>query len=53
MALQWLLNNETPTLDLGLTIENLMQDLDPGWNNSAPTAPAAAADVAALLAVLS
>ncbi len=53
MALQWLLNSETPVLDLGLTIEDLMQDLDPGWNNWAPTSPAAAADVAALAAVLS
>ncbi len=39
-------------LDLGLTIEDLMHDLDPGWDRWAPTAPAAAADVSALLAAL-
>ena len=52
MALQWLLNNESLVLDLDLTVEDLMADLDPGWNNSAWTAPGAAADAAALLAVL-
>ena len=52
MALQWLLNNDSLVLDLDLTIEEVMADLDPGWNSSAWTAPGEAADVAALLAVL-
>jgi len=53
MALQWLLNNDSLVLDLDLTIEDLMEDLDPGWNRSAWTSPGSAADVAALVAGLS
>jgi hypothetical protein len=41
-----------PPLDLDLTIDDLMHDLDPGWDHWTPTAPAAAADLAALVAVL-
>ena len=40
-------------LDLGLTIEDLMHDLDPGWDKWSWTAFADAADVSALLAGLS
>ena len=51
MTRQRLLSNP-PAIDLGLTIEDLMHDLDPGWDSWTPTDQAAAADVAELLAVL-
>ena len=41
-----------PALDLDLTLEDLMHDLDPGWDSWTWTGQAAAADVAELLAVL-
>ena len=52
MTRQRFLSNDPPTLDLGLTIEDLMHDLDPNWDSWSPTDQAAAADVAELLAVL-
>ena len=53
MSRQRLLTDSWPVLDLGLTMEDLMRDLDPGWDSAAWTSPGAAADVAALLAALS
>lgn len=50
--LQWLLDPDALVIDLDLTIDDLMHDLDPGWNAGSWTSPAAAADVAALAAVL-
>lgn len=39
-------------VDLDLTIDDLMHDLDPGWDRWTPTAQASAADLATLLAAL-
>lgn len=41
-----------PLIELDLTIEDVMHDLDPGWDGWTWTGQAAAADVAELLAVL-
>jgi hypothetical protein len=41
-----------PAIELDLTVEDLMHDLDPDWERWTPTGQAAAADVAELLAVL-
>lgn len=47
-----LLPETIPALDLGLTIEDLMDDLDPHWDSWSPSDQAAAPDLAELLAVL-
>ena len=52
MARQRFLSDNPPTLDLGLTVEDLMHDLDPNWDNWTSTGQAAAADAAELLAAL-
>ena len=52
MAREKKLMEVPPVLELDLTIEDLMEDLEPGWNKWSPTSQAAAADVAALLAAL-
>lgn len=52
MARQRFLSGPPPALDLGLTIEDLMQDLDPNWDAWSWTGQAAAADAAELLAVM-
>ena len=52
MAGRWWIDVAWDSLDIGLTLEDVMRDLDPGWDAQAGTAPAEAADVAALLAVL-
>lgn len=46
------LSDTLPALDLDLTVEDLMHDLDPGWDTWTWTGQAAAADVAELLAAL-
>ena len=53
MTRSWMLDETRDDIDLGLTLEDVMRDLDPGWLASPSTAAASAADVAALLAVLS
>lgn len=52
MARQRFLSDTPPALDLDLTIEDLMHDLDPNWSAWTWTGQAAAADAAELLAVL-
>ena len=52
MTRQRLIPDPVPALDLGLTIEDLMHDLDPNWDSWTWTGQNAAADVAELLAVL-
>ena len=44
--------DDPPAIELDLTVEDLMHDLDPGWASWTGTGQAAAADVAELLAVL-
>jgi hypothetical protein len=52
MARTRILSEIVPAIELDLTVEDLMHDLDPGWDNWTWTGQAAAADVAELLAVL-
>ena len=52
MTAQPVLPETLPALDLDLTIDDLMHDLDPGWDHWTPTSQAAAADLASLLAAL-
>ena len=47
-----LLTETLPAINLDLTIDDLMHDLDPGWDHWTPSAQSAAADLAPLLAAL-
>ena len=47
-----LLTENLAAIDLDLTIDDLMHDLDPGWDQWTPSSQSAAADIAPLLAAL-